>query len=215
MEHWDEGYNTQKLLSITKRNKKSKEPSKNREYSFTHVKWLWNTQLQLYMMSLPWKSCSFQVNGKVGEEKFIWNERGSWAADVADSLLWIQGHKLAFQGCVCILCIPTWLGSFRCSFRISSVFLCIMTQNQTLMWCSNFPDTQVCIFYYKCDSRADYTEFSTCVPFDPVPSTSHLVKVHQSSSLHMDGALQVSRPWTGFLLFFWCEALTLWGYEES
>lgn len=51
------------------------------------------------------------------------------------------------------------------------------------------PDTQVCIFYYKCDSRADYTEFSTCVPFDPVPSTSHLVKVHQSSSLHMDGAL--------------------------
>ena len=51
------------------------------------------------------------------------------------------------------------------------------------------PDTQVCIFYYKRDSRADYTEFSTCVPFDPVPSTPHLVKVHQSSSLPVDGAL--------------------------
>ena len=51
------------------------------------------------------------------------------------------------------------------------------------------PNTQVCIFYYKCDSRADYTEFSACVPFDPVPSTSHLVKVHQSSSLQADDAL--------------------------
>ena len=51
------------------------------------------------------------------------------------------------------------------------------------------PNTQVCIFYCKCASRADYTEFSACVPFDPVPSTSHLVKVHQSSSLQADDAL--------------------------
>lgn len=78
MEHWDEGYNTQKLLSITKKKQKSKEPSKNRSI----VLHMWNgyeIHNCCYICdALPWKSCSFRVNGKVGEEKFIWNERGSW-----------------------------------------------------------------------------------------------------------------------------------------
>lgn len=92
---------------------------------------------------------------------------------------------------VCVHFVYSYLiGFIQMQFSASpSIFLRIMTHSQTLVWCSYFPLIRKSVFFITRVVAELTILFSSCVSFDPVPSTSHLVKVHQSSSLHVDGAL--------------------------
>lgn len=116
---------------------------------------------------------------------------------------------------LCVHFVYSYLiGFIQMQFSASpSVFLCVMTQNQTLMWCSNFPpDTQVCIFIISVIAELTILSFPTCVPFDPVPS-SHLVKVHQVLPYRGWCPLQVPGPEQAFaVLLVWSpDSLGIWG----
>lgn len=64
--------------------------------------------------------------------------RKAGTANVADSLLWTKDTSWYLR---CVHFVYSYLiGFIQMQFSASpSVFLCIMTHNQTLMWCSNFP----------------------------------------------------------------------------
>lgn len=59
--------------------------------------------------------------------------------DVADTMQCTEGAGRRLGTCICILCIPTWFGSFGCNFLHHLVFLLYeMTHNPTLGLCSNY-----------------------------------------------------------------------------
>ena len=62
MENWDEGYNTQKLLSITKKKQKTKEPSKNRSILLHMCEMVMKyTTAAIYVMLYLEKAAAFEL----------------------------------------------------------------------------------------------------------------------------------------------------------